>query len=243
MTKLPAMVISAPGTNRDHETAFALEQAGADVQVVPLSALAEQPSLLEPVRLIAVAGGFSYGDALGSGRLFALEVLAAIGDGLQEFVAAGRPLIGICNGFQMLVRAGLLVVPGETAMLDRNSSARFECRWVSMTAGHSRCIWTHDIDEPLLTPVAHGEGRFRGDPATLDAMERDGRIALRYATGSGGPANGAHPDNPNGSDRDIAGICDTTGPISLSKRFTMTWVISSVSSGVFPPTSGWSTGT
>lgn len=211
MSAVPAVVISAPGTNRDHETAFALQRAGADPQVIALATLAAQPQLLDDARLIAVAGGFSYGDALGSGRLFALELLAAIGDRLQVHVAAGRPLIGICNGFQMLVRAGLLTAPGEVVMLDANASGTFECRWVTMDAPPSRCIWTAGIDEPLLSPIAHGEGRFRADAATLESLRSSGRIALRYGSGAGGPADGVHPGNPNGSDDDIAGICDPTG--------------------------------
>ena len=211
MIRPPAIVISAPGTNRDGEAAFALERAGADVSIVTLADLAVQPQRLEQARLVAIAGGFSYGDALGSGRLFALELAAAVTDGLQQSVQAGRPVIGICNGFQMLVRAGLLCAPDLDVMLDRNASGRFECRWVQLDAPTSTCVWTAGLDEALLTPVAHGEGRFRAGATTLAMLEREGRVALRYASAPTVAAKGAYPDNPNGSDHDIAGICDVTG--------------------------------
>lgn len=211
MSGPPALVITAPGTNRDGEAAFALEQAGASVEVVSLAALAEQPRRLQQARLVAVAGGFSYGDALGSGRLFALEADAALGEGLREFVAAGRPVIGICNGFQMLIRSGLLVGPDAPLMLDHNQSGHFECRWVQLDAPSSQCVWTQNLDELLLAPVAHGEGRLRADAASLDLLERNGQVALRYAASSGVMAKGEYPANPNGSDHDIAGICDPSG--------------------------------
>lgn len=207
----PALVITAPGTNRDGEAAFALEQAGAVVEVVSVAALAEQPWRLQQARLVALAGGFSYGDALGSGRLFALEAGAALGDGLRQFVAAGRPVIGICNGFQMLIRAGLLVEPTAPLMLDHNQSGRFECRWVQLDVPASKCVWTHNLDEPLLAPVAHGEGCLRGDTAIIDSLERTGQVALRYAAAPGVAAKGEYPANPNGSHHDIAGICDASG--------------------------------
>ena len=207
----PALIITAPGTNRDGEAAFALEQAGALVEVVSLAALAQQPQRLQQARLVAVAGGFSYGDALGSGRLFALEADRALGDGLRDFVAAGRPIIGICNGFQMLIRSGLLVGPHVPLMLDRNQSGHFECRWVHLEAPTSNCVWTQNLDDLLLAPVAHGEGCLRGDAGALASLERTAQVALRYAASPGVTAKGEYPANPNGSDQDIAGICDPTG--------------------------------
>jgi phosphoribosylformylglycinamidine synthase subunit PurQ / glutaminase len=157
-----------------------------------------------------VAGGFSFADALGSGRLFALELAERLGESLGEFVAAGRPLLGICNGFQTLVRSGILPGPSAQAALGHNAHGRFECRWVTLQAEPtSSCIWTQGISDELLCPVAHGEGRFHAEPETLAKLAANGQIAVRYRRPNGSPAGGAFPFNPNGSDDDIAGICDT----------------------------------
>ena len=190
-----ALVVAAPGTNRDAEAAFALELAGADARVVPIEAIADR---IGDAHLLVLAGGFSYGDALGSGRLFALELRHALGERLNEFIAAGRPVLGICNGFQALVRTGVL--PGA---LGHNTSGSFECRWVHLVAEPQKCIWTDGIDEPLFVPVAHGEGRY--------VATGESRPVLRYATAAGATAKGEYPANPNGSDHDIAGVCDASG--------------------------------
>ncbi len=197
MSRVPAVVLSAPGTNRDLDVASALELAGASVDIVALTDLRDRNPLVD-ARLVVVAGGFSFADALGSGRLFALELAARLGEGLVQFAAAGRPVIGICNGFQTIVRAGLL--PGA---LGHNSSGRFECRWVTLTPPASRSIWTSSLTEDIECPVAHGEGRYTCCPETLTQLRANGQIALRYAGGT----------NPNGSLDDIAGICDETGVV------------------------------
>ena len=215
MSPVPALVLSAPGTNRDGESAFALELAGAAPQIVPITALADDPGLLDRFRMMVIAGGFSYADALGSGRVFALELDAVLGDRLPAFVDAGRPVLGICNGFQVLVRTGLLpgLVGGGRglAQLAPNAHGRFECRWVTMAPVASRSVWTEGLPEPILTPIAHGEGRFVCDEATHAALVGEGRVALRYALPDGTRAEGRFPHNPNGSTDDIAGICDHTG--------------------------------
>lgn len=210
----PAIVLAAPGTNRDGDVAGALDAAGANARIVTLAELREDPKALTAARLVVVAGGFSFADALGSGKLFALELADILGEGVAELLAAGRPVIGICNGFQTLVRLGLLPGGDATggAVLAPNDSGRFECRWVTLTPpAAARCVWTAGLDEPLACPVAHGEGRFHATPAVLDALEANGQVALRYADAAGAPAAGAYPANPNGSAADIAGICDPTG--------------------------------
>ena len=219
MTRPPALVLRAPGTNRDHDVAHALHLAGAEPRIALVDEAAEQPSLLQQARLLVVAGGFSHGDALGAGRLLALDLQERLADGLRAFVAAGRPVLGICNGFQALVRAGILPgaiagsppgVPASVA-LGHNERGRFECRWVTLAPQGGRCVWTAPLVEPVQCPVAHGEGRFVAQASTLAALRDAGQVALVYADAHGAPADGAYPANPNGSSGDVAGICDATG--------------------------------
>jgi phosphoribosylformylglycinamidine synthase subunit PurQ / glutaminase len=209
---VPAVVLAAPGTNRDVDVAAALELAGASARIIPLAEV--NAASLADARMAVVAGGFSFADALGSGRLFALELADRLGDSLHEFIAAGRPVLGICNGFQTLVRAGILPGPTGRAALGHNAHGRFECRWVTLEADTaSTSIWTAGITAPILCPVAHGEGRFHTDADTLVALRANGQIALRYRRADGSDANGSFPANPNGSDDDIAGVCDLTGVV------------------------------
>ncbi len=194
-----ALVVSGPGTNRDTDVAFALELAGARAEITLAGALTADPSMLASAQLFVIAGGFSYGDALGAGRLLALELShGRTGEALAAFVAAGKPVLGICNGFQVLTRAGLL--PGA---LDHNASGTFTCRWVRMAPVSARCVWTTDLATgmDITCPVAHGEGRYV--PADLDALRAGDQIALTYSEGT----------NPNGATEDIAGICDPSGVV------------------------------
>lgn len=208
----PSVLIPvAPGTNRDGDLATAFELAGATAHVVPLSELRTGAATLADHQILAVPGGFSYGDALGAGRLFGLDLADFFGATLAEAVDAGMPVIGICNGFQALVRHGILPdMLDVTATLGHNVSGRFECRWVDL-APTDASIWTEGLTEPLRCPVAHGEGRFITSDVSL--VERAGRVALRYATPDGTPADLAYPANPNGSEGDIAGVTDATGRV------------------------------
>ncbi len=195
MTNRPvAMVLSAPGTNRDHDVSFALELAGARPRITLLAELLATPSMLGEVQMLVMAGGFSYADALGAGKMWSLAVSHGVGDALHAFVLAGKPVLGICNGFQTLTGIGLL--PGSLA---HNSSGHFQCEWVRLEAPHGRCVWTDDLD-PIECPIAHGEGRYvHPDIASLEAA---GQVALRYS---------GH--NPNGSVNDVAGVCDESGVV------------------------------
>jgi phosphoribosylformylglycinamidine synthase len=194
MSRPTALVLAAAGTNRDHDVAFALDLAGAEPRITLLSELLERPALLAEGQMIVIAGGFSYADALGAGRMFALQLEHRVGDALRAFVAAGKPVVGICNGFQVLTRTGLL--PGA---LGHNTSGHFQCQWITIAAPRSRCIWTTGVGT-IDCPIAHGEGRYtHSDPESLAAA---GQVALRYAGG-----------NPNGSVDDIAGVCDATGVV------------------------------
>jgi len=194
MSRLPAVVIAGPGTNRDRDVASALEFAGADARVVLASELVKSPRHLDDARLAVVAGGFSYADSLGAGRMLALDLTLGLGDRLHAFVGEGRPLLGICNGFQVLSRTSLL--PGS---LGHNAQGAFECRWVVLERGpKSNSIWTKGIDDTIHCPIAHGEGRYvHPDHVSLEAA---GQVALRYRS-----------TNPNGSVGDIAGVSDPTG--------------------------------
>lgn len=196
MSKVPAIVIAGPGTNRDRDVQQALELAGASARVVLASELVARPSLLDEARLAVVAGGFSYADSLGAGRMLALDLVVGLGDRLREFVEAGRPVIGICNGFQVLTRTRIL--PGA---LGHNAQGRFDCRWVVLDpVPKSASIWTKGIEDTIHCPIAHGEGRYvHPDPDSLAAA---GQVALRYRS-----------TNPNGSVADIAGICDPSGVV------------------------------
>jgi phosphoribosylformylglycinamidine synthase I len=200
VSRPPAIVVAGPGTNRDTDAVLALDLAGAEPTIVLAGELTARPELLDDARIVVVAGGFSYGDALGAGRMLALDLTAGdggrLGERLRSFVAGGRPVIGICNGFQALTRTGLL--PGA---LGHNAGGRFDCRWVRLAAEPaSRCIWTADMEAELHCPIAHGEGRYvHPDPAVLAA---NGQVALRYSGG-----------NPNGSVADIAGVCDDSGVV------------------------------
>ena len=199
MSRPAALVVAGPGTNRDTDALLALDLAGAEPSVVLAGELAARPDLLDAARLLVIAGGFSYGDALGAGRMLALDLTAGdggrLGERLRSFVAGGRPVIGICNGFQVLTRTGLL--PGA---LGHNEHGRFDCRWVALRPEPaSRCIWTADLDDDVHCPIAHGEGRYvHPDP---DGLAAAGQVALRYRA------------NPNGSVADIAGVTDPSGVV------------------------------
>ena len=194
MTRPRALVVSAPGTNRDNDVAYALSLAGAEPVRTPLHVLVRRPQRLLDAQMVVFAGGFSYADSLGAGALAGLEIERSLSDELRAFVASGRPVLGICNGFQILVRAGLL--PGS---LVPNSDGRFVCRWVTLEpVAETHCVWTRGIEDPIDCPVAHGEGRYIASADVIGA-----HAVLRYADGT----------NPNGSILDTAGVTDETGMV------------------------------
>jgi phosphoribosylformylglycinamidine synthase len=201
-------ILRTAGTNCEHEAAYAFERAGATPSFVHINRLLENPKQVHDFQIWAFPGGFSYGDDIAAGKILANQITQHLKEVLSDFVAAGKPVIGICNGFQVLVKTDFLPGPlagrtGQTATLTNNDSGRFTDKWVQLSqpAKPSRCIWTRGL-EPLDLPIAHGEGKFV--PATENirkAMWETDRVALVYANGT----------NPNGSADDIAGVCDSTG--------------------------------
>jgi phosphoribosylformylglycinamidine synthase len=215
--KPKALVLYGYGLNCDYETAYALERAGADALRVHTTDLLENPRLLWDYHLLAVPGGFSWGDDHGAGVILALRLKLALGSALQEFIAAGRLVMGICNGFQVLVNLGLLPgLPGRPdkreAALIPNDCGNFRDAWVHLKAMDSKCVFTRGLDR-LELPIRHGEGKFYATADVLAELWDRGQIALKYATAEGHPAAGRFPANPNGSLMDIAGICDATGRV------------------------------
>jgi phosphoribosylformylglycinamidine synthase I len=210
------LILHATGTNRDVETGNAIEMAGGEPTIMHVNKLRERPARLHNYQMFILPGGFSYGDALGGGRLWASDLRWLFQDALTVFIEAGKPVLGICNGFQALVKSGWLPGPLEAeskATLTRNESNQFECRWVWLESNPaSRCIFTQGLSERIYCPVAHGEGRFvPRDDAALSTLQMNHQIALTYTSRNGGPAG--YPANPNGSVADIAGICNERGNV------------------------------
>jgi phosphoribosylformylglycinamidine synthase len=219
MTAPLAMILFATGTNRDLDAAQALELAGARTEIVPLNRLRSGERRWQDYQMLVLPGGFSYADALGAGKLLALDLLSYFADEVTRFVESGKPVIGICNGFQALVKAGILPsrsneTTGPTATLTFNHGGQFECRWVTLTALSQKCLWTRDLRQPIYCPVAHGEGNFiLQSEAALQQLAQNDQIALSYACPDGTPAHGLYPYNPNGSSADIAGVCNPQGNV------------------------------
>jgi phosphoribosylformylglycinamidine synthase len=214
MSQPRALIVRSPGANCDVETEFACEQAGAIAERVHINRLREQPRLLHRYQFLILPGGFSYGDDVAAGKILANQLTHFLGDSLRQFRDADKLIIGICNGFQALLTAGLLLAPdmdGPLATLAANASGRFEDRWAHLQATPARCPILSGYQR-LYLPVAHGEGRFLcREPWMLKGLEETGQIVLRYVDGAGRP--GVYPINPNGSQGDVAGICDASGRV------------------------------
>ncbi len=216
--RVRVLVLTGFGINCDYETAFAFKKAGAAAERIHLNDILETPRMLDDYHIFVVPGGFSFGDDIASGKILANRLRYRLGIELTAFVESGKLVLGVCNGFQVLTKMGML--PRTKGRLEQettlvwNDSGRFEDRWVSLrVAAQTACVWLQGLDR-LELPVRHGEGKFIARDATvMEDMERRGMIALKYVTRDGEPARGKYPDNPNGSINDIAGICDPSGRI------------------------------
>lgn len=219
--KPTALILQAHGSNRDLDVAEALSLAGAQPVFAPLNELRAGKQHFADFQMLVLPGGFSYADALGAGKLLALDLQSYFAEEMTAFVETGKPVIGICNGFQALVKSGIL--PGGSwgggngplsVTLTFNQQGHFECRWVNLQPVSQKCIWTQGLDELITCPIAHGEGNFQtSDPALPDHLVSADQIALTYVHPDGSPARGEYPCNPNGSLLDIAGICNPRGNV------------------------------
>ena len=218
-SKPPVLIITGHGVNCEGESRTAWEWAGADVSLVHLNDLLAAPSQLHCFRALMFIGGFSYGDHMGSGQVMALRIRNAMQDDLLRFIGAGNLILGVCNGFQVMVKIGLLPGLGG-AYLDRrlalmqNDCGCFQNRWVELRCEPaSPCIFTRGI-ERISLPVRHGEGKiFAPDARVLRAVEAAHGVACRYVDPDHGRPTQVFPWNPNGSLRAIAGMCDSTGRV------------------------------
>ena len=207
-----ALLLRAAGTNCDAETAHAFRLAGAQATTLHVARVAEDPSVLADFDLLAIPGGFSYGDDIAAGRILADQLNRTLADPLKRFVDNGKPVIGICNGFQTLVQTGLLPGgDGRVCALTDNAGGSFICRWIKLKTAASHSVWLRDWGEDgeIELPIAHAEGRLVCKPGGMDWLEEHGRVALRYA-GVVGEAPDL-PPNPNGSTNDVAALCDASG--------------------------------
>jgi phosphoribosylformylglycinamidine synthase subunit PurQ / glutaminase len=214
--KPKVLVLRAAGSNCDHETWFAFQYAGAAAEMVHINRLLNGSVRLEDYQILAIPGGFTYGDDISAGKILANELSVKLADQLTAFHQAGKLIIGICNGFQVLVKAGLLpqlnFAGKQEVTLVHNDSGKFEDRWVWLTTNNSPCLFTREMPERIYLPVAHAEGKFAASSkAVLDQLVAQRQIVFTYTTADGAAA--AYPDNPNGSVLGIAGICDPTGRI------------------------------
>ncbi len=194
MPQPQVLILRAPGTNCDEETAFAFEQAGAKAQRVHINRLLEEPGLADQSQILCIPGGFSYGDDVAAGRILANQIRHHLADALHRFHAADKLILGICNGFQVLIKSGVLLADdpqeGPVATLAWNDSGRYEDRWVRLGVEGTKSVFLRGI-EALDLPVAHAEGKFVARSAdVLSRLEGQGQLALRYRRLDGGPDEG-----------------------------------------------------
>ena len=218
--KVKVIVLRTAGTNCDEETAFAFKSFGAQVDSVHINKLFSGDVCLKAYHILAIPGGFTYGDDIESGRILANELRIRLGADLCQFVGDKKIIIGICNGFQVLVKSGILpgvldkkkkkeCDPSQEATLINNDSGKFEDRWCHLKV-QGKSVWTEGLDDIVYYPVAHAEGKFvPRDEDVLNQLNINGQVIFRYCGPEGRSAG--YPDNPNGSVEDIAGITDSTG--------------------------------
>ena len=218
MTQVKAVVLRAAGINCDMETEYALELAGASAQRVHINRLIEDKKLLEQFQIIVLPGGFSYGDDVAAGKILSNQIIHHLAGPLQKFIEDGKLALGICNGFQVLVKAGIL--PGgdsneprhqEDVTITYNDSGKFEDRWVYLAPQTKKCVFIEPARQIYL-PIAHGEGKVVAkDQAAMETLKTNGHIAFKYVDKDG--KEGPYPINPNGSMDSVAGLTDSTGRV------------------------------
>ncbi len=212
MSKVSVLVLRGPGSNCDQETAFAFQQAGATASLCHINQLIRHERRISDYQVFVIPGGFTYGDDIAAGRVLGNELKVKLGEDIRQFVDKGGLILGICNGFQVMTKAGILPAMNNPEAppltLTNNDSGRFECRWVNLSVNkQSPCVFTQDLDNIYL-PVAHGEGKVVTDMRGLRELN-----AVLYYTDEAGDRQAGYPHNPNGSMDNIAGVCDSTGRI------------------------------
>jgi len=215
MAEVRALVLRAAGVNCDMETRHALELAGAEADRIHVNRLIEDKSLLDRYHILVFPGGFSYGDDVAAGRILANQIVHHLADPIQRFIDDGKLVLGICNGFQVLVKMGVLPGNGafkqEQVTITYNDSGKFEDRWVHLLPQTDRCVFI-EPQRQIYLPVAHGEGKVvTADAATLERLKSEGYVAYKYVGPDG--EEGPYPINPNGSVESIAGLTDSTGRV------------------------------
>lgn len=217
MERIRAIVLRAAGINCDVETEYALELAGAKAERVHINRIIEDKGALDKYHILVVPGGFSYGDDVAAGKILANQIVHHLFEPIQKFIEAGKLVLGICNGFQVLVKAGILPGNSDTSgrqqevTITNNDSGKFEDRWVYLAPQTERCIFI-EPDRQIYLPVAHAEGKVvTKDKATLENLKTGGFVAFRYVDENS--EEGSYPINPNGSVDSIAGLTDTTGRV------------------------------
>jgi len=224
-----ACVVRTAGTNCDKETAYAFSVFGCEAELVHINELVSGKKKLAAYHILALPGGFTYGDDIAAGKVMANELRFKLAGQLKDFLAEGKLVIGICNGFQILVKSGLLpgcaeARPGasdkagenddleQQASLIINDSGSFQAEWVNLKSPQeeSLCVWARDLPPVIYLPIAHGEGKFMvKDSAVLERLKRNNQIVFRYCS----PSGELEGFNPNGSLENIAGVCDATGRV------------------------------
>jgi len=215
MAEVRAIVLRAAGINCDVETEHALELAGARTQRVHINRMIEDINLLDKYHILVFPGGFSYGDDVAAGKILANQVIHHLYEPVQKFIESGKLVLGICNGFQVLVKAGILPGGNSTAeqevTITYNDSGKFEDRWVYLAPQTDRCVFI-ETGKQIYLPVAHAEGKVvTKDEETLEKLKSEGHIAFKYVDETGN--EGGYPVNPNGSVDSIAGLTDATGRV------------------------------
>lgn len=204
MRKPKVCILKADGTNCDVELFYAFEKFGADPRYVHINEVRSKDVRLKDFQVVALPGGFSYGDDIASGKIWAVELISFLKEELEKFREKKGIIVGICNGFQVLIRTGLLPF-GNLGKMDAtlapNNSGHFECRWVRVKSEKNKCVFLQGQYDTGWFSVNHGEGKFYAKPEVLKKVEEQNLVVFRYI------------DNPNDSMNAIAGICDTKGLI------------------------------
>ncbi len=218
MIKPKALILRTAGTNCDIESAFASEKAGFKAERVHINRVASGELKLNDYSFMFIPGGFSYGDDVAAGKIMALELYKRLGDSLAQFEEKGKLILGVCNGFQVLIKMGFIPFRLENsthmrATLTNNDSGKFEDRWVHLSVEpETVCIFSRKLRPKIELPVANGEGKFiLKDKNDLGEIEANGQVVLRYVSKDCGEP--VYPEDPNGSMGHIAGVCNKRGTI------------------------------